>query len=657
MSEFKPMVKMYTDEPSVSLKLKKGGKVHGHHHAKGGSEHGEHGHKAMHHTVAGHMHGAHHVFESESGKAPKKPSMAERRKAMNPNQYAKGGKVAHKVMGGAMPMQPMGQAAIAGMAPAARAARALQVRKALTGMKKGGSADHKLIEKLEKELHHHEHLPLSKAHHKASGGAIDRDETRTTIEKGAKKFEKDLVVDGQHHDKHHGTGQIKEGRAGGFKHGGKVHHLSGHEEGSHEHHKHMAKHHAKLHKETGSAHHKAKAEHHKAMCKGGSYAKGGTTGERTPADTRESYNHGKTKFGGTIEDNEHDYLETDMHSAKRDRASGTGGVAMNNAGGFKHGGKAHHKMHHKASGGAIDKGLTRNTIEGGDWENRPADTAKPGKRNTHTGEVKESNAGGFKRGGHASKKAYATGGNVVSTGRAVAMPKKALSQPIANSLQSGTFKRGGKVQHHYDGDSVRIDPTPSNSTDYRGAKLAKGGSTWGESTPLRLVKTHTGPKGHTAKVYKDKDWGEHRVKFYNAEGKHLPDADYHTDDVSDAHDTARHMVERGYKHGGKAVKKFESGGDAMQKANTKGYNATYANETAENEADAKAVKDALTYIPRKIGEFAKDAWNKVTGPSVTDSKTTVSRTVSPPKRDVRYAPSPENAKFNDDYKKGGRARR
>jgi len=28
------------------------------------------------------------------------------------------------------------------------------------------------------------------------------------------------------------------------------------------------------------------------------------------------------------------------------------------------------------------------------WENRPADTAKPGKVNTKTGEVKESNAGG-----------------------------------------------------------------------------------------------------------------------------------------------------------------------------------------------------------------------------------------------------------------------
>ena len=97
MSEFKPMVKMYTDEPSVSLKLKKGGKVHVKHHKE------EHGHKGMHHAAGAMMHGAHHAFESEHGKSPKKPSMHERMKSMNPN-FAKGGKVAHKVMGGGMPM-------------------------------------------------------------------------------------------------------------------------------------------------------------------------------------------------------------------------------------------------------------------------------------------------------------------------------------------------------------------------------------------------------------------------------------------------------------------------------------------------------------------------------------------------------------------------
>ena len=84
MGQFKPMVKMMTDEPKVILKLKKGGKV--------ASKVEEMCHKPMDSSS----------FESESGKAPKKPSMMARVKAMNPNQYKKGGKIAKKGMGGAL---------------------------------------------------------------------------------------------------------------------------------------------------------------------------------------------------------------------------------------------------------------------------------------------------------------------------------------------------------------------------------------------------------------------------------------------------------------------------------------------------------------------------------------------------------------------------
>jgi len=620
MSEFKPMVKMYTDEPSVSLKLKKGGKVKAKHHKEGGEHHG---HKSMEHHAMG---GMHHAFESEHGKAPKKPSMMERMKAMNPNQYKKGGKVAHKVMGGGMPMAnpamdpgrapmtPMGPKAIGAMNPMQRNARAMAVRKALTGMKKGGSADHKMIENLEKELHHHESLPMSKAHHKASGGSIDRAETRTTIEKGAKKFEK-TKMDTAHRDRAHGTGEIHEDRPAGYKHGGKVHRISGHPEGSHEHHKAMAKHHKKMCDETGSAHHARKCEEHKhmaKMCKGGSYAKGGTTGDRTPSDTHESYNKGKTKFGGTIEDNEHDYEDTQMHSAKPDRGQkSTGGVAMSNAGGFKHGGK----MHHKATGGAIPAATEKNkreghfkhdAVEGGDWENRAADTATAGVKNTRTGEVKESNAGGFKRGGHASKKHYATGGNVVDDGKAVKMPRHFVSRPVANSLQSGTFKTGGGVK-----------------------KLAKGGRAEKEEKPnLRLISTHTGPKGHVAKVYKDKDWGEHRVRFYSPEGKHFPDSDYHTDDKEDAHDTAKFALNR-YKHGGKA-KRYADGDSVVDDAQTRANNKAYANweksQREENEADANIIPNMVKRgVSAVKGLFGSKAPESVT-------KTEKSVTVTPAKR-------------------------
>jgi len=474
MSEFKPMVKMYTDEPSISLKLKKGGKVKGKHH-----EHGEHGHKHMEH-MHGSMHSAHHAFDSEHGKAPKKPSMSERRKSMNPMQYAKGGKVAHKLDGGMMPgaaapMAPMGRAALGQMAPAARMARAAMVRKALTGMKKGGAAEAH-CKKLEKELHHHEMMKDSahggKAHakhgghmhHKADGGAIDRDETKTTVKGNVAKFAKTKMVDGDHKDKAHGTGEVHEGKPGGYKHGGKVHHVSGHPVGSHEHHKHMAKHHAKKHAEGGSHHHKKMAEHHKheaKMCKGGSYAVGGAV----PSETNEKVNKGHMKFKETIEGNEHDFDNTEMHTAKPDHAHGTGGVKMGNGGGYKHGGKTH-KMHHKADGGAIDKYETRTTVEGGNWENRPANTSKPGKSNTHTGEVKEANAGGYKHGGHHhSKKQYATGGNVVDDGKPTHSPRKPTSRPVANSLQSGTFKKGGRAKKFDGGGSTGTDTPPPDVMD------------------------------------------------------------------------------------------------------------------------------------------------------------------------------------------------
>jgi hypothetical protein len=280
MGQFKPMVKMFTDEPSVILKLKKGGKVASK--AAGQSE----GFKSMASNNA-------KVFEdAEDGKAPKKPSMAARRRAMNPNQYAKGGKVVNKQLGGVMPvnpgvtpgatapapvpMQAMGRDALAGMPAAKRMARAAAVRRALTGMKKGGPA----CAALEKELKHHEAMSASKAHGKASGGAIDKAETKTTIEGNAGKFAK-TKVNTSKKDRAHGTSEVHEGKPGGYATGGAI-----------------------------------------------------------PADTNKKMNKGKIKMKGTIEGNEKDYVNTQVHQAKKDRAHGTGGIKESNAGGYKEGRKS-----------------------------------------------------------------------------------------------------------------------------------------------------------------------------------------------------------------------------------------------------------------------------------------------------------------------------
>jgi hypothetical protein len=60
----------------------------------------------------------------------------------------------------------------------------------------------------------------------------------------------------------------------------------------------------------------------------------------------------------------------------------------------------------------------------------------------------------------------------------------------------------------------------------------------------------------------------------------------------------------------------------------------YRRKTAENEADAKAMKDALLYIPRKVrkaGKAVVDAISPGKG-SVTDTEREISRTVEPAKK-------------------------
>lgn len=61
---------------------------------------------------------------------------------------------------------------------------------------------------------------------------------------------------------------------------------------------------------------------------------------------------------------------------------------------------------------------------------------------------------------------------------------------------------------------------------------------------MKLVSKHS-PEGsvHSAKVYKDADWNEYRVKFFK-DGKHVgEDADYHSDDLDDAKSTADSSIE------------------------------------------------------------------------------------------------------------------
>ena len=425
MAEFKPMIKMETDEPSVILKLKKGGHVS----SKGHKE--EHGHRSMTHMAMG-------------GPMPPMPPKM-------------GGNAMARVMGARRPMVGAGMAPRKPMIPPPPAPQMGGAMPApqmnAPAMRKGGKVHHKAkgghmesaseersekreLNSLKRELKHHEHEKASKAHHglkhggkvhhKAKGGSMDlggeedRYESRDAIKGNEGKFLQTKMV-GASADRASGTKGIKEANAGGYKHGGKVHRVSGHPEGSAEHHKHMAKHHMSMHKEGGSAHHRKMHEHHKEMaklCGGGSmkkYAVGGTVSDSVAK-----------KFENTMV----------MSADRRDTASGTKGIKESNAGGYKHGGKVHHKY---AKGGAVENSPSMHS----EWENRPASGTPAGKTNGTTGSVKEANAGGYKHGGKVHK--YAKGG-MVDSGRAEKMPRKAPSEPVSITKLSGTFKKGGHVR-------------------------------------------------------------------------------------------------------------------------------------------------------------------------------------------------------------------
>ena len=490
MSKFAPMVKMNTTEPSVILKLKKGGKVKS---KKSAECYEDTGHKSMSHQAP------------EDGDSPKRPSMSARSKAMKPvARKAPGGVMGgvpianpmggmkgmdYDASGNRMPaarsqipgtMSPMGAAALGKMDPNARAKRAMQVRKALTGMKKGGSADPKCCSALERELKHHESLKADVAHHADGGSAIDPKMTKTTLKNSVAPFVS-KINDVKPDNKVRKTGEVKQGNGGGYKTGGAT---------------------------------KAYAA------------------------------------GGTIEGNEKSFENTKMNTTHAfSGGKDTGGVRMSNAGGFKKGG----------------------TIEGGNWENRAANTTPKGVSGTKTGEVKLANAGGYKSGGKTSKKAYATGGNVVDDGKAVKMPHHFVSRPVANSLQSGTFKRGGKVKHHAAGgsepfgtfededsasvakkakpapksskskeeaDRIRLRDEGMNMFDDQSAK-AKGGRADSPIKGTRKVASY-GDHEHTSEVRYSPEWQEYQVHHYKL-GKHLGEGpvSYHYGDKEDAHALAK----------------------------------------------------------------------------------------------------------------------
>lgn len=147
---------------------------------------------------------------------------------------------------------------------------------------------------------------------------------------------------------------------------------------------------------------------------------------------------------------------------------------------------------------------------------------------------------------------------------------------------------------------------PTHDGDF-GAGLGAGRSeTTLESSSMRLVKKEEqGNKSY--KIYKDLEWGEFRVKFYE-NGKHLVDADYHTDDMQDAIGTAQRHLRTNTLEAKKTVKKDDKAEKAGKKV------------TKDIEYDEK-VKDKIHGAKRKAeDEKAEKAGKKVAKDIEYDTK-------------------------------------
>jgi hypothetical protein len=225
MGQFKPMVKMMTTEPTVELKLKKGGKVE--------KKMQMGGDPAMAPAAAPARGGM-----GMPGMAPKKPGLFARRRAMRgmgagpAGPLGRGGDMMEEMEERkAMTDALRGQGAMSeGERMMARQPRTGVVQGPGGGYKKGGetkaehAAEMKKMSSTEKKLKEHAAKPASKAHKGLNtGGVVDGQggyKAGGIIKTTAKKTTK---MDTAHPDRDQGpTGGVKLGNAGGYRDGGKV---------------------------------------------------------------------------------------------------------------------------------------------------------------------------------------------------------------------------------------------------------------------------------------------------------------------------------------------------------------------------------------------------------------------------------------------------
>ena len=185
-----------------------------------------------------------------------------------------------------------------------------------------------------------------------------------------------------------------------------------------------------------------------------------------------------------------------------------------------------------------------------------------------TGDVKLGNGGGYKKGG--STKKFAEGGSVQDDGRPQKMPQgnKKPSSAVAINQLSGTFKKGGAV---------------------------------GSKNLQAVFKKENAPAMKSAKADYDLKYSQYQKMKKFADGGQVSSFD---ESFASPAEQLAEMRKR--------------------KAMDKGYGQVSDRETASNEA----LLDSLTSLPASVKAMVRKALRG--SGAVTDTETTVSRTVTPP---------------------------
>lgn len=156
-----------------------------------------------------------------------------------------------------------------------------------------------------------------------------------------------------------------------------------------------------------------------------------------------------------------------------------------------------------------------------------------------------------------SRRAFKRGGKVhgeEAAQNAGRKARKSNNMPTATAIANAKVNRNVKHANAEEFGQPHVGGYANGGYAKGGRSGKAGGGAMDDMPSLRLMKTIRHPSGRMAKVYKDKDYGEYRTKFFDEDGKHMPKADYHTDDKDDAHDTAQSFLEsRTGKMGGGAM--------------------------------------------------------------------------------------------------------